>query len=223
MNSHSLYTRDPDLSRFRFLRYNQIGHGELICWIGISMGAATGVCFVTRNPGVVKRLVVADTITSSPDSAGVPDLFVGRAEIARKEEDAIENLTETTLERWFSQQWRDSNPAEVERMRQLMRTTSRGGFIACCNALSHASFDLRPLLRNVGSSVEASSLIAGEQDANIPETMNVMRQEISAGSTGPQQEHLIIIKGAGHVPVVDGSSQFKHEVLNFLAEGSPKV
>lgn len=244
------FIADADFRDFRFLRYDQAGHGNssapedptqttfvtlandvvellkaldiqnLHSWIGISMGAATGVYFVTQNPGVVKRLVLADTITSSPINAGVPDAFVARAEIARKDSDAIEKLTEAALERWFSQQWRDANQVEVQRMRELMKTTSRNGFIACCNALSHQFFDLRPMLRNVGLSVDATLLLAGERDANLPETMEVMRQEISAGSNRQPQERLVIIKDAGHVPVVDGFNQFKLEVLDFLLRKS---
>lgn len=240
------FAEDASLRDFRILRYDQSGHGastapddpsqttfvtlsqdtaellkalgiqKLHAWVGISMGAAMGVYFATQNPGVVEKLVLADTITSSPINAGVPDVFTPRAEIARNDNDGVAKLTEATLQRWFSEPWRESNPTEVQRMRNLMQTTSRNGFIACCNALSHKSFDLQPLLKSVGSSAQEVLLLVGERDANLPETMEKMRKEISDGFKGQQEASLVVIKGAGHVPVIDGFEQFRNEISRFL-------
>jgi 3-oxoadipate enol-lactonase len=232
---------------FRVLRYNQPGHGtssapqdlssttfltlsadiakliaelkihKIHAWIGISMGAALGAYFVTQNPGVVQKLVMADTITSSPSNAGIPDVFAQRVELAQTDSNAIAKLTEGTLERWFSAEWMKANPAETQRMRQLMTTTTKEGFITCCHALRDASFDLRPLFRRIGSSVESALLVVGELDANLPTTMEIMRQEIQAGFGQKTQVPLIVIPKAGHVPVVDGREQFTQEVLKFIA------
>lgn len=81
---------------FRTLRYDQPGHGDsspteplgsttfdsmaedvhtlfqslglekLYAWIGVSMGAATGIYFVTKFPGIIGRLAICDTISCSP-------------------------------------------------------------------------------------------------------------------------------------------------------------
>jgi 3-oxoadipate enol-lactonase len=235
---------------FRVLKYDQTGHGrssppkdpsmttfltlsndvkflleqlkidKLHAWVGVSMGAATGIYFVTQNPGVVQKLVIVDTISSSPSNAGIPDLFGPRAEIARTESEAIIKLTAGTLERWFTDEWREANPAETERMRKLMHTTTKDGFIACCNALSDASFDLRPLFKAVGNSVESVLLVVGELDANLPTTMENMRQEIQAGFGDKPQVRLVIIKGAGHVPFIDGRENFDREILPFFSDTS---
>lgn len=241
------FTNDLIDHSFRVLRYDQCGHGgssapqdpssttfithsndvaELLkalniakihAWIGISMGAATGAIFVTRNPGVVQKLILSDTITSSPVNAGVPDLFTPRAETARTDSDGIKKLTEGTLQRWFSEEWRHANPEETERMRRLMHTTTREGFIACCHALSHESFNLKPLLREIASCIEEALLVVGEHDANLPETMESMRQEIQAGFGGKQQVRLALVNGAGHVPVIDGKEEFSRVVLDFIS------
>lgn len=235
---------------FRVLRYDQIGHGhssppkdpstttfltlsndvkfllkqlkidKLHAWVGVSMGAATGIYFVTQNPGIVQKLVIVDTISSSPSNAGVPDLFGPRAEIARTESDAIAKLAAGTLERWFTAKWREANPAETERMRNLMHTTSKDGFIACCNALSDSSFDLRPLFKAVGHSVESTLLVVGELDANLPNTMETMRQEIQVGFGDKVQVRLVVIKDAGHVPFIDGWEDFDREIMPYLSNRS---
>ncbi|KAL2222395.1 Alpha/Beta hydrolase protein [Thermoascus aurantiacus ATCC 26904] len=233
---------------FRVLRYDQPGHGwstapadpsvttfetlsedvfgllkmlqiqKVYAWVGISMGAATGVFFVANHPGVVERLVLCDTITCAPQHAGVPDVFAARVELAKTQDDAIATLTEQTLARWFSESWRQANPDETDRMRQLMRTTTKEGFIACCHALQHDSFHLGPHLKKIGAGVEAALLVVGEQDANLPETMAAMRDEIQAGFGDKSTVGWAVIKGAGHVPVIDGREQFSKEVLGFLKQ-----
>ena len=142
------------------------------------MGAAIGVYFAIDNPGMVQKLVVADTITSSPSNAGIPDLFGPRVELAQTDCDGIQKLTESALERRFSANFRESQPAEIDRMRQLMWTTSKEAYITCCHALRHDSFDMQPLPGKVGSSVENVHLVVGELNVNLPETMETMRQEI---------------------------------------------
>ncbi|KAF2452658.1 Alpha/Beta hydrolase protein [Lineolata rhizophorae] len=236
---------------FRVLRYDQPGHGSssppanpesttfesiaddvysllsnlgitsLYAWIGVSMGAATGIVFVTRNPGVVKNLVICDTISCAPVVAGVENLFAPRVEIARREGN-LDSIVEQTLARWFAEPWMEVNSAETERMRAAMRKTSVEGFAACCNALTLTSFDLRALTPKVGSSVDRAMLVVGERDANLPQSMAELRDQIrqgfvSAGKEGVNVE-LKIIKGAGHVPYVDGFDQFCEIVTEFLQE-----
>lgn len=73
---------------------------ELYAWVGIYMGAATGLVFSVQNPGRVKRLVLCDTVSSSPGAAGSPDVFEARVQTAKKE-GRIDTLVEGTLEMWF--------------------------------------------------------------------------------------------------------------------------
>ncbi|KAJ9270471.1 hypothetical protein DTO212C5_3502 [Paecilomyces variotii] len=242
------FVKDLHAQGFRALRYDQPGHGassapsdlnattfltltadvsallqalkisKVYTWIGISMGAATGAIFVAQNPGVVQKLILSDTITCSPGNAGIDDPFAPRVQLAETKPKAVEELTEGTLARWFSEEWRAAHPDETDRMRQLMRTTKREGFITCCHALRHESFDLRPYLKKIGPAVEETLLIVGEQDANLPTTMAQMRDEIQSASKSPVG--WVIIKKAGHVPVIDNRDQFTEAVFKFLKGGS---
>lgn len=182
------------------------------------MGAATSFYFTTRFPGVVARLVVCDTIASSPRHAGTDDLFTPRAAAAR-DAGSIDSTVEGSLDRWFGADWLAAHPEDAARMRALMRTTSVDGFASCCHALAHDSFDIRPLFRKVGGAVDRALLIVGEKDANLPQTMATMRDEVEAGfrdAGNHEAVELKIIKGAGHVSYVDGFEQFRDEVLAFL-------
>ncbi|KAH6692278.1 Alpha/Beta hydrolase protein [Plectosphaerella plurivora] len=231
----------------RVLRFNQPGHGSssapkaldttfpsiaddvhqlltylglktVHAWIGVSMGAATSFFFVTRFPGVVDTLIICDTIASSPGNAGQEDLFGPRVAAAR-EAGSLETTVKQSMQRWFGDDWLAANPDEAERMRTLMGRTTVDGFATCCNALTSDTFDIRPLYRKVGAAVEKALLIVGEKDANLPQTMAVMRDEIEGGfrDAGKQDAvELKVLKDTGHVCYVDGLEQFKGEVLAFL-------
>lgn len=229
---------------FRTLRYDQPGHGDstapasldtttfdtmaddvhellsalkitkLHAWVGVSMGAAAGIVFTTKYPGIVRKLAICDTISCSPVNAGIDDPFGPRVEAARKD-GHMDNITQATLERWFGQEWLTANPGEANRMRSLMTRTSVDGFETCCNALRDRTFDLRPLFGKIGGSVEDVVCVVGEKDANLPQTMETMRGEIEKGSAGKKVE-LKTIKNAGHVCFIDGLGQFEEIIGPFL-------
>lgn len=232
---------------FRTLRYNQPGHGEssapkgldttfdsmaedvhfllqslgiqkLHGWVGVSMGAAGGIYFVTKYPNVVSKLAICDTISSSPVNAGVDDLFGPRVATARQD-GHMETITQGTLERWFGKEWLDKNPEETQRMRNLMLQTTVDGFETCCHALRSSTFDLRPLFSKVGASVDEAICVVGEKDANLPQTMEEMRAKIEEGfaAAGKSKKiELALIKNAGHVCFIDGFDQFVQVVTPFL-------
>jgi pimeloyl-ACP methyl ester carboxylesterase len=232
---------------FRTLRFDQPGHGgssapkpeentfasmandvhallealgitKLHAWVGVSMGAAMGFYFVTQYPQVVIKFVICDTITCSPVNAGIEDAFGPRVEAAR-EDGSMEKTVQQTLERWFGKEFLEANSEEAQRVRNLMLQTKFEGFEACCRALSSRTFDLRPLFGRVGASVDDAICIVGEKDANLPQTMEEMRQEVEKGFEAagkPNKVGLVTIRNAGHVCFVDGLDQFVEVVTPFL-------
>lgn len=235
-------------SGFRTLRYDQPGHGDSSSpqdlssttfasiaddvahllkalsipkvhgWVGVSMGAATGVYFVTQNPGVVSRFAICDTITSSPSNAGVEDAFGPRVAAARKD-GHLDKLLQGTLDRWFGKAWQAANPQETERLRGVMSRTTVDGFETCCAALRSDTFDLRPLLGKVGASVDEVVCVVGENDANLPQTMEEMRGKIQEGFAAAGKSNTVnlkVVKNAGHVCFIDGFDQFNQVIPSFL-------
>lgn len=233
---------------FRTLRYDQPGHGDssspaaldittfdsiaddvsfllkslsiskLYAWVGVSMGAATGIVFVTKYPGVVSKLAICDTISSSPGNAGVDDAFGPRVAAARTDGN-MDSITQGTLERWFGKEWLEANPQETQRMRSLMLRTSIDGFETCCHALRSSTFDLRPLFAKVGAGVDEAICVVGEKDANLPQTMGDMRTKVEEGfaAAGKSKKvDLAVIKNAGHVCFIDGLDQFSQTITPFL-------
>lgn len=244
--------KDLNDNGYHTLRYDQPGHGgssapkdlssttfdsiaedvfhliktlrikKIHSWIGVSMGASTGVYFATKYPNIIQKLAICDTISSSPVNAGTEDTFGPRIATARKAGN-LDSTIESTLDRWFGKDWMDTNPEETKRMRNVMSGTTLDGFEACCNALKSETFDLRPLFGKVGASVDETICVVGEKDANLPETMAEMRDEIQKGFHSVSKDtkvDLVVIKNAGHVSFIDGYKQFVKELGRWLAQRS---
>ncbi|OHE99703.1 hypothetical protein CORC01_05061 [Colletotrichum orchidophilum] len=232
---------------FRTLRFDQPGHGrssapkgldtefetiaddvhllvkslkleKLFAWVGVSMGAATSFYFATKYPGIIQKLAICDTISSSPKHAGVEDLFGPRAKAAG-ETGNMEVQVDQTMDRWFGAEWIKANPQEAARTRAIMNQTTVEGFQTCCFALQSDRFDIRPLFERIGSGVDEALLVVGEKDANLPQAMKEMRDKVEAGFKAASKDNKIelkVIKNAGHVPFVDNFEQFKEVILAYL-------
>ncbi|KAH8886536.1 alpha/beta-hydrolase [Thozetella sp. PMI_491] len=230
-------------ANFRVLRYNQPGHGasgapadlasttfasmaddvyalllhlnipKLHAWVGVSMGASTGIYFAAKYPGVVKKLVPCDTISCSPVNLGNDNPFAARVQGMR----AAGNMTaliQGTMERWFGTAWIEANPVEAARMRSVMSETTMDGFETCCAALGDTGYDLRPRVEAAGRGCEEALVVVGEKDADLPVTMQELRAGLEKGNGKPVE--LKVIKNAGHVSFIDGFDQFCEVVVPFL-------
>ncbi|KAI1480337.1 zearalenone lactonase [Daldinia eschscholtzii] len=235
---------------FAVLRYDQPGHGassvptdlssttfdiiaddvrELLnhtsisrvhAWIGVSMGAATGIVFAAKYPNIIGKLVVCNTISCSPLKAGGPDIFEPMIKSARRT-GSMEETAQTILERWFSFDWMSANPDETRRVRQIMLTTSIDGFETCCAALRSDSFDLRPLAEKAGEGIGGALFIVGENDMDLPEHMLQLRDGVKRGLSKKDSKVSVgfeVIKNAGHVSYIDAYDQFVTVITKFLRQ-----
>ncbi|KAB5582228.1 Alpha/Beta hydrolase protein [Coniochaeta sp. 2T2.1] len=191
---------------------------NLHAWIGVSMGAALGVVFANRHPGMVRNLVICDTIACSPSNAGAPDAFAPRVAAAR-EAGSMSKAVEETMDRWFGAEWIAANPDEASRVRKLMQTTSIDGFETCIAALRSDTFDIRPLVGKLAGCVEHVRLVVGERDADLPEKMAQMRDQVQQGfdAAGKSEKvELAVIPKAGHISFIDGYGDYIKAVVPFL-------
>lgn len=201
------------------LLLNHLGISRLHAWIGVSMGGIKGVYFVSRHPGIVDKLIVSDAIAMSPTVAGITDNFAARARAVKEAGSVAEDLA-VTRKRWFGEEWMAEHPEETARMERSMATTTIAGLEACCTALGHPSFDLRPLYPSVGKGCDEALIVAGEKDADLPIKMQDMRNAVedsfrSYGKKAPVQ--MKIVNSAGHVPYIDGFEDFCNIVTSFLS------
>ncbi len=97
----------------------------------------------------------------------------------------------------------ERNPA-VERVAEMIRTTSVDGYVGCANALQ--GFDFSVGLEQIAI---PCLLIAGSEDGPRPVSMNTMHQRI-------HNSRFAVISGAGHLPNVEQPAAFNRVVGEFL-------
>lgn len=193
------------------------GTTQLHAWIGCSLGAATGVVFAARHPGVVRRLVVVDTISASPGNAGVADAFSPRVKALRDGDQTFETALAQTRERWLGDAWLTAHPAQRAWLERLMAETTLDGFETCIAALLSPQFDLRPLAATVASSgVERVLVVVGENDADLPTTMKALADQMRDASGRSVGFH--VLPNAGHASFIDGFESWCKVVLPFLLD-----
>jgi 3-oxoadipate enol-lactonase len=168
-------------------------------FVGLSMGGMTAVALAEQYPNRVDRIVAADCgPASTPQSA---QQWEERMALART--GGMEALVEPTAGRWFPAEYIAANPARVDKVRAMIRTTPLNGFIGCASALSN--FDLKPGLGAIRNPVR---FLCGTKDPILPGT-----KALNAGIAGSKFTE---IPGAGHISNIENPGLFTGTVKEFL-------
>ena len=205
---------------FRILRYDHRGHGKsepvagpytfpmLIDdvlgiwdalgvkqahWIGLSIGGMIGYGLGIHQPDRVKSIVACDSRPDAPPDYAA--YFQYRIDTAR--EKGMEGLVEPTIERWFTPEFREKNPPALDKVRDMIRTTSPAGHEGNCEALKTLAYG--PELHKIKA---PTLILGGAQDKGAPPEA---LQE-AAGKI-PNGEHLVI-PDAGHITALENPPAF---------------
>lgn len=170
-------------------------------WVGLSMGGMIGETYALKHPGVFQSMVLADTTSRRPPNA--EQMWGERVKLAR--EKGMDALVEGTLARWFTEPYRQANPAVMAKIAADIRNTPVAGFAGCCDAI--AKIDVLDRLKEI----ECPSLvIVGDQDHGTPPEM---ARQIHANLRGSE---LLIIPSAAHLSNVEQPQAFNDALLGFL-------
>lgn len=169
---------------FRVLRYDQRGHGassvppgpydiadlghdvlhlldlngiERAHFCGVSLGGATGMWLAANAPERLDRLVL---ICTSP-RFGDPSMWIERAASVR--ELGTAGLADATMERWFTDQFRETQPNVTARFKAMMESQPDEGYAELCGVLER--LDLRADLPHIAA---PTLVISGAQDPSTP-------------------------------------------------------
>jgi 3-oxoadipate enol-lactonase len=214
-------------NRYRILRYDQRGHGETsvpdspasieqladdterlmaemsafdVTFVGVSMGASTGLCIAARPGSRIARLVASDGNAATPPGGAAA--WADRLTYARTH--GMAAFADLTLPRWFTPGSIESSHPAVGKVRTMIETTPLDGLIACATALQ--DYDLTARLDSIHV---PTLLIAGSHDGVMPASMKAVRDRI-AGSV--YQE----VADAGHLPAIERPSGFIKILERFL-------
>lgn len=210
---------------FRVLRYDTRGHGRSTVppgpytmdrlgrdvigllntlniakanYCGISMGGMTGIWLGIHAADRLDHLVLCDTAAK----LGTTDSWNER--ITKVKIGGMNAIISSVMERWFTQAFRQQNPAECTAIQAMLNTTAPIGYAACCEAIR--DMDLSPDLQHIRAS---TLMVAGSQDlVTPPEMMHNLAKVIPNAK--------LQLLEAAHLSNIEAADDFTSSVLDFL-------
>jgi 3-oxoadipate enol-lactonase len=170
-------------------------------WIGLSLGGMIGQTFAIQHPEMVSHTVIADsTGRGAPNAAS---MWGERAKLALSQ--GMRPLVEPTLQRWFTQDYREKNPEIMVQIGQMIANTPAEGYAGCCEAI--AGLDTLEKLRGLRT---PCLVMVGEQDMGTPPAMSeLIHQHWPASS-------YVVLPNAAHISNIEQAQMFTDAVLKFL-------
>lgn len=172
---------------------------------GLSMGGMIGQTFALKYPGIFKTLTLADTTSRYPAEAA--QVWADRIKTA--DEKGLAALIDGTMTRWFTEPFRKSHAAVVDRISNVMLNTPVAGYTGCGHAIS--KMNLTDRLKEIKT---PTMIIVGDQDGGTPPAMSHEIQQAKPGA------ELYVIKNAAHISNLERPEAFTHLLTDFLARHS---
>jgi 3-oxoadipate enol-lactonase len=108
------------------LDHHSIGRAH---FCGLSLGGMVGQWLGLHTPGRLRRLVLADTV---PQKGSVK---TWDARIIAIQHGGMAAIASSTMERWFTPEFREQAPQIVAHYEAVFRTTGPTGYIACARVV----------------------------------------------------------------------------------------
>ncbi len=118
----------------------------------------------------------------------------------------MEPLAQPTLERWFTEPFRKSQPAAVDEIRKLIVATPVAGYAGCCQAIPKINVTAR--LKEIKCPI---LVIVGADD---PGTPVAMAKEIHDNAPGSK---LVVLPQAAHLANLEQPAGFSRALADFLS------
>lgn len=211
---------------FRVIRYDSRGHGrsdapdshysigrlgrdalaildaleiESAFFCGLSKGGMVGQWLGANAPERIERMALCNTAAFTP----TPDLWNHRIKVASSE--GMEPLADGIIERWFTEDFRNNNSGEIERVGAMVLSTPGVGYAACSAAIR--DMDQRESIKTIKV---PTLVVAGASDPATPPTAGREIHERIDGS------EFVVIEGAAHLSNIEQTDTFNRAVLGFL-------
>ncbi len=156
-NLHMWDKQVPVLAkRFRVVRYDTRGHGKTsapsypytvsmlgqdaialmdalklpkVRFCGLSMGGMIGMWLARQVPSRIEQLVLCNTAAKF----GIPEVWNQRVATVRAS--GMMAITGAVIERWFTKEFREKSPKEIEPIVEMLHTTKAEGYAGNCAAI----------------------------------------------------------------------------------------
>jgi 3-oxoadipate enol-lactonase len=171
-------------------------------YIGLSIGGMIGQGFALASPDRLLSLTLCDTQPSTPPGSAAT--WEERKATVRTK--GLAALADSTMERWFTDEFRKVNPVRWREIRDTISGTTPEGSAGCMAAIQNFNYEDRLPTIKIPTLV-----ICGDEDAGTPPDRN---QLIAAKVPGGRYEG---IAAARHLPNVERPDQFNRIMLSWLA------
>jgi 3-oxoadipate enol-lactonase len=213
---------------YRVLRYDSRGHGRSsmgtvpftlsdladdaialldalaipkVHFVGLSMGAMVGMDLVASHS---ERLLSASLCNAR--AAATPAYRQSWDDrIASVRKSGLDAVVDATVSRWFTQQFRISNPNAIKRIMKMILATSPEGYCLSAGALK----DLDYAERLHGGHVPLL-FVAGAEDSGAPPSVVRALHEATPGSRHVE------LPGTGHISVIENPAGFRAAITTFI-------
>jgi 3-oxoadipate enol-lactonase len=227
----TLHMWDPQVApftkHFRLVRFDRRGHGksavprgpysmerlgrdvlaimdglgiEKASWCGLSMGGMEGMWLGAHAGDRFDRLILSNTSCHYPNK----EFWNERIKMIRSS-GGLRPVADRLTGAWFTKEFREREPATVDRMKAGLATTPVEGYIACGEAVRE--MDHREILSQISA---PTLVIIGRYDqATTPEAGQFIHSRIPSAS--------LAMIDAAHISNIEQPMQFTGAVLEFLA------
>ena len=174
-------------------------HGvEKAHYLGLSLGGLVGMWLMVNAPERIDRAILSNT------NACFGHADVWNARIRQVLAEGTESIAAATMDRWFTREFQEKSPDEVDRMSARLRATSDEAYAATAAALRDA--DLREAIRGVKHRV---LVIVGTQDPATPPAAGGLIAEHIPGAR-------LVALEAAHLSNIEAANDFTRAIVSFL-------
>src|SRR5512142_2758211 len=167
-------------------------------FLGLSLGGMVGLWLGVHAPQRLEKLVLSNT------AAVIGSRLGWNARIDLVARDGMEGVADAVIGVWVTHEFHARKPASVERLRQMLLSTSRAGYIAGCAAVRDTD-----LTGSVASVRVPTLIITGEFDSVTPPSAGRWLAEKIEGAEVVELE-------AAHLSNIEAESGFNERLLGFL-------
>ena len=215
---------------FQILRYDKRGHGDseaidgpysfddLIAdvvglwdhvgiekthFVGLSIGGMTAQGIMLKHAERLISVVVANSMGKvAPEFVGA---WQDRIDLSR--EKGMDPLIQPTMERWFTQEFREQNTADAQVIANMIASTSVAGYAGCAAAIQKLDYlDSLDQISNI-----PVLFIAGAQDAGTPPAgMEAMHAKMGGSE-------YVLLDPAAHISNIERSVDFSRTLNEFIS------
>lgn len=167
--------------------------------IGLSIGGVIGQYLAVHHANRIEKLVLSNTAPKI-GSAETWDLRINKVK-----NDGIQSITEGVMKVWFSENFHQSRPDELNGYANMLANSPIEGYIQACEALKYNDLTAEITHINV-----PTLCIAGSVDGSTPPAL------VKAMADKIPNAQYVEIEGIGHIPCVETPSVMAAHILNFI-------